>query len=52
MGKVLGRLSGPVTVGYLVIAAGYCGSFANCLDKATVWTDPQMLMTPTVQALH
>lgn len=45
------RLSDPVTVGYFVIGVRYCGSFADGLDKAKVWTNPQMLMTPTVQAL-
>lgn len=48
---MLGRLSDPVVMGYLVIEVRYCGSFADCLDKAKVWTNPQMLVTATIHAL-
>lgn len=30
----------------------YSGSFADCLDKARVWAEQQMLMTSACQAFY
>lgn len=48
MGTVFRRLSDPVTAELPCVGVGYWGSFADCLDKAKVWAEQQMLMTPNL----